>query len=62
MTKRRFPAFAGFCLHIPRPGCIVLPFVLLKSFSDIVHCRDVHSALAGASFVYKVIIWKSMQS
>lgn len=35
MTKGRFPAFAGFCLHIPRPGCIVLPFVLLKRFQTL---------------------------
>lgn len=51
VTKGRFPAFAGFCPRIPRPGCIVPPFDLLKSILDIVHCRDVRSAPAEAFFV-----------
>lgn len=51
MTKGRFQAFAGFCPCIQGPGCTALPFDSLKRILDIVHCKDVCSAPAEASFV-----------
>lgn len=51
MTKERFLAFDGFCPRIPGPGCTAVPFDLLERILDIVHCKDVCSAPAEASFV-----------
>ena len=53
--KAKISSLCWFLSMCSKARLVVLPFDLLKSISDAVHCRDVHSAPAEAFFCTKLL-------